>query len=265
MSEISHNIPEVVSSFNHFAGNVRYASARAMNDLVKDVQQETMNRILPDKFTLRAKGAPWYRPGNRFGFNGKFATKENLSASVGSQADWLKLQEEGGTKQKPGHRLAIPSTDWKPKADIMAREKKPRAILDDVKALEAEKAKLQIDRRHSRLGMSLSDRQHQHKIKGELSRVSKQLRTARKAQTAIQGLGGATGGKAFIAKMRSGFVGIFKRMTPKSRPLKLLFSLTGLAKIEPRLHWEKAAQAIVDERYDERFKARLTEALNDFK
>jgi hypothetical protein len=258
---ITHNTPDIIKTVNRFAGNVRYAAARACNDLAKDVQQETINKILPDRFTLRAKGAPWFKPGNRFGFNAKFANKENIQSSVGSQADWLKLQEHGGTKQVAAHRLAIPSTDWKPIKDIMSRDKKPRAILEDIQKLEQQKATLEIDRRHSRLGMSLADRQHQHKIKGELSKVNKALRTARRAQKHADGLGGATGGKAFIATMRSGFTGIFKRLTPNSRPLKLLFSLTRYAKINPILGWEKAAQDLVNEKYDKRFQERLLEAL----
>lgn len=265
MTPITHNIPEVMTSAKRFFGNVRYASSRAMNDLARDIQKETQDRILPDKFTLRSKGAPWYRHGNRFGFNAKFASKDNLSASVGSQADWLKLQEEGGTKQISGHRLAIPTTDWKPTRDMMTREKKPRAILENIEILEGQKAKLQIDRRHARRGMTLKDRQEQHRLKGELRDVNKRLRGARTAQRAVEGLGGVAGSKAFVAKMRSGFVGIFKRLGPGRRPLKLLFSLTSLAKIEPRLHWEKAAQAIVDERYDSRFKQRLLEAISSFK
>jgi hypothetical protein len=251
--------------FEKLPGDVRFATSRAINDIAVEVQKETVNHVLPDKFTLRSKGAPWFKPGNRFGFNAKFSSKDNLQATVGSQADWLKLQEEGGTKQIAGHRLAIPSTEWKPKPEIMAANKKPRAILEDIAALQKRQAELQIDRRHARIGMTLDDRRKQHAAKEELRGINKRLRAARSAQKAEEGLGGQTGGKAFVATMKSGFTGIFKRLGPKSRPLKLLFAFSKLAKIEPNLHWHEAAKAVINERYDEAFTKRLKEAIKPWK
>lgn len=108
---------------------VRFASSRAINDTAKEVQAFTVGELLPEKFTLRSKGTPWQKPGNKLGFNIKFANKNNLEGRVGSQANWLRLQEDGGEKVVAGHRVAIPTSYWKKKAEIMARKKKPKALL----------------------------------------------------------------------------------------------------------------------------------------
>lgn len=108
----------------------RFAMSMAMNNTLKQVQGWTVEELLPGAFVLRSRGSPWFKPRTRFGFNIRpFATKDRLQATMGSQADWLKLQEHGGTKRIAGHRIAIPTRFWKPREEIMEKGKKPRAIV----------------------------------------------------------------------------------------------------------------------------------------
>ncbi len=108
----------------------RFAMSVAMNNTLKEVQGHTVEELLPGAFVLRSKGSPWQKPRTKYGFNIRpFASKTRLTATLGSQAPWLKLQEEGGTKRVAGHRIAVPTRFWKPRKEIMARGKKPRAIV----------------------------------------------------------------------------------------------------------------------------------------
>ena len=108
----------------------RFATAQALNATAREVQTFTTSSLLPSAFTLRSKGQPWQKPGGKYGFNIRpFANKNTLEARLGSQADWLKEQEEGGTKTAGSHRVAIPSIRLKTPAEIMAKNKKPAALL----------------------------------------------------------------------------------------------------------------------------------------
>lgn len=111
------------------AKQARYAGAVAINETAKQVQGETVGKFLPGKFTLRSKGQPWQKPGGKLGFNIKFAKKDNLTATLGSQADWLKLQETGGTKQVSGKSLAIEAGARESKTSVLLRAMKPRRLL----------------------------------------------------------------------------------------------------------------------------------------
>lgn len=110
---------------------VLQAEAQACNATAKDVQQATVKTLLPSKFTLRARGNPWQRPGTKFGFNVKFASAKTdvIQAAVGSQADWLTLQEKGGTKSRSGKNLAIVSDARKSPTAVLAAKDKPRRLL----------------------------------------------------------------------------------------------------------------------------------------
>lgn len=122
---------ELARKFKNFAGQVAFASSKAINDTAVAVQTFERETQLPSKLTLRSRGTPWTKAGTKFGINIKpFATKANLTATVGSQADWLRLQEQGGTKKVSGHRLAIATSFWRSDKEIMARAKKPRTLLN---------------------------------------------------------------------------------------------------------------------------------------
>ena len=91
---------------------IRFAAVQAVNSTAVSVQRAVVSRLLPDRFTLRSRGRPWQQPGGPFGFNVRpFArmTQAEPYAVLGSRADWLKLQEEGGVKTTAsGKALAIP-------------------------------------------------------------------------------------------------------------------------------------------------------------
>ena len=109
---------------------VRYATMQAINDCAIAAQKFEIERQLPSKLTLRSKGSPWWKPGSRFGVNIRpFATRQTMRAVVGSQADWLKLQEQGGTKSGHGHRLAIEAGARPTENAVMPKALKPRQLL----------------------------------------------------------------------------------------------------------------------------------------
>lgn len=141
MSALLHitGLDRVVRNLASTGRQLRFATALAVNDTARDVQALALGQLLPGAFTLRSRGQPWQKPGGKFGFNIRpyaSASSLNPTATVGSQADWLKEQEAGGTKKVSGHRLAVPTGFWKDKQEIMARQKKPRAVLRARKALE---------------------------------------------------------------------------------------------------------------------------------
>jgi hypothetical protein len=113
---------------------VRFAAAQAANETAKSLQTHVVGRLLPGAFTLRSRGAPWWKPGTRFGFNIKFAkrTQPEPFAILGSRADWLALQEVGGVKHAPsGRSLAVPQvgTARPSPTSVIRAASKPRRIL----------------------------------------------------------------------------------------------------------------------------------------
>lgn len=121
---------KVIKMLKELPRETRKAASGAINETLKEVQEVTGNQILPDAFTLRGRGKQWWEPGQKFGFNIRpYSNPDTLEGKLGSQADWLKLQEHGGTKQVDGHRLAIPSETHKPKAEILPSRKRPSRLL----------------------------------------------------------------------------------------------------------------------------------------
>jgi len=113
---------------------IRYAATLAVNETAKALQQHTISTLLPSAFTLRSRGAPWWKPGTRYGFNIRFArrTQPEPFAILGSRADWLYLQEEGGTKTaSSGRSLAVPQigTARKSPGAYIQRWAKPANLL----------------------------------------------------------------------------------------------------------------------------------------
>lgn len=108
---------------------VRFAASQAINDTALDVQKDTVERLLPSKFTLRSKGAPWFKPGTQMGFNITFARKNKLVGEIGSRASWLTLQEGGGTKKVTGHDLTINYGARPGKTAVMPVAMKPRNLV----------------------------------------------------------------------------------------------------------------------------------------
>jgi hypothetical protein len=114
----------------NLAKQTQFATAGALNQTAKDIQTFTLTGLLPSAFILRSKGQPWQKPGGKYGFNIRpFARKDSLTATIGSQADWLKAQEEGGTKSASGHRLAIVADARPGKTAVLPAALKPRVLL----------------------------------------------------------------------------------------------------------------------------------------
>jgi hypothetical protein len=123
-------LDKVLANLRETGRQLKFATAQAINDTARDVQQLALDDLLPGAFTLRARGQPWQKPGSKFGFNVRpFATKENPTATVGSQADWLKEQEAGGTRTRSGHRLAIVAEARPTPTSVLPKQVKPRRLL----------------------------------------------------------------------------------------------------------------------------------------
>lgn len=124
------NARGVQTSLRRTAKQVPFALSQTINDTLKEVQDSTINEMLPETFTLRSRGAQWWLPRNRYGFKAKFARKSRLLGTLGSRADWLEDHERGGSRGGGEHRQAIPTQFWKPKKEIIRKAKKPRALRD---------------------------------------------------------------------------------------------------------------------------------------
>ncbi len=132
---ILNGVDDVFRFLKRAPAKLQFAFAKAANDTAKDVQEWTVNELLPGKFTLRTK---WMQPKTRFGFNIRFASAKNATAIIGSQADWLKAQERGGNKPKKNEagNIAIPSDNLLSRQTNRprAREEKPKRLLQSKKA-----------------------------------------------------------------------------------------------------------------------------------
>lgn len=129
----THGLVELERTFyEDIPKQVRFAMSQAINDGAKLAQTHEIEKQLPSRLTLRSNGAPWWKPGTRYGVNLKpFATKDSLRAVLGSQADWLRLQEEGGTKKAGGHRLAIEAGARPSDRAVLPKSLKPRQLLKE--------------------------------------------------------------------------------------------------------------------------------------
>src|SRR4051812_24689530 len=136
-------LDEVLRKLKKLPQLTRLATARAVNDTLVQAQTFTTQQLLPSKFTLRGRGKRWFEKGNKLGFNILFAKPDNAVGTLGSQADFLKLQEHGGEKSAGEHRVAIPDEGYKPKPDIMRRDMKPRALRGDSSKEQQLKAALE--------------------------------------------------------------------------------------------------------------------------
>jgi len=91
----------------------RFATAKTLTQSAWAAQKFTVDKLLPEKFTIRSKspGRPWSKFG-KFRFKVKQATKEKLRAEVESIAPWIEDHERGGSRSGPKAigGVAIPFT-----------------------------------------------------------------------------------------------------------------------------------------------------------
>lgn len=225
---------QALTKINDVPRQVRYASSLAINDTMLAVQEFTLKELLPEKFTLRAKGQPWQKPGTKFGFNLKFANRNKLESTLGSQADWLNLQERGGSKTGGGgHRVAIPTPAHKPKAEIIPAAKKPRALLKGV-LVSAIRA---------------AQKDPTKKGQAKLRKLNRQLKAVGKLSQ-----------KPFLSKGKLP-PGIFVREGPARLPIKALFVFKEQVPIEIRLAFEPSAAKLAAQLYPVKFEAAFKRAV----
>lgn len=106
-------------------GELAFGIAKGLTDLA-DAARNDFIKDLPSRFTLRTG---WWKPRSKFGFNVQMAKKDNLKATIYTRATWMKLQEEGGTQQVSGKRLAIPTGEVRrTKRDLILKSQKPLAL-----------------------------------------------------------------------------------------------------------------------------------------
>jgi hypothetical protein len=207
-------LDKLLRGLEKLPGNARFALSKALNATARDVQQHTVNKLLPEKFTLRSRGAPWQRPGNKLGFNISFAKKDKLESRIGSEADWLKLQEEGGTKRpRTGKNVAIPHKGRPTPTSVIPKNKKPRYLLR---------------------GFSRN---------GEVN-LSGTVRKAGDDAFRTNNRKFAKDARGFLIKMKSGDSGIFTRYGPKKGEIQLEYWLDSAATIKAALSYEKTGQEI---------------------
>lgn len=227
---------EIAARIRNFSGNVSFASAKAINQTAQDVQKYEVETQLPSKLTLRSKGSPWQKPGTKFGVNIKpFATKTRLYSVVGSQADWLKLQEFGGIKTVSGHRVAIPTEFWKPKNEIMRREKKPGQILKEAKKKSEFIGPMQPKPKSSKPKVKTGRPKKGRKPRGW--------------------------GKPFIYSGKRIPEGIYVRTGKQRLPIKMLFRLRRSANVKNNLKFGESAIGVIERKYGDNFFQQFTEAL----
>lgn len=125
--DVKINVSGELDSLLTLDRQLTFAAAQALTRTAKEAQKSAIATI-QHTFTTRSQ---WYMPGNRFGVRITSARKDNLVASVHTDADWLALHEEGGVKERAGGGdLAVPIVGGarsNPRAKIRA-DLKPRAL-----------------------------------------------------------------------------------------------------------------------------------------
>lgn len=102
--------------------NLRFGVAKGLTDTAKQGQAAVLG-ALRGTFTLRGS---WFQQSNKFGIKVKPAKRDDLSAEVRTQADWLEKHETGGTKRAKSGRVAVPTINVRRnKRDIITRANRP--------------------------------------------------------------------------------------------------------------------------------------------
>ena len=108
----------------------RFALASTLTAVAKEAQKEVVKAIdnrQGGAFTVRNN---WTAQSNKFGVKVQPATKTDLSATVGTAADWLIPHEEGEDKTPTkGKHIAVPTKRVRrTKRDIISRAQRPRNL-----------------------------------------------------------------------------------------------------------------------------------------
>ncbi|MEO8647760.1 MAG: hypothetical protein ABI539_01200 [Acidobacteriota bacterium] len=125
MIDLSAKVTQRPPSADKIVRNINFGLATGLTKTAKEGQSAVLGS-LKGTFTLRGS---WSSPSNKFGIKIKPAKRDDLTAEVRTNADWLLLHEEGGLKRPSGHRLAIPTENVRRnKRLIIPKAQRPAAL-----------------------------------------------------------------------------------------------------------------------------------------
>jgi len=128
---INSRITVSLTGSTQFDKQANFALASSLTLVAKEIQLGVIKQI-ESSFAVRSG---WDKPSNIFGVRVKPATKQDLSAWIGTAADWLEkfIQQPAGAivvKLPQGEFLAIPTKNVRrTKRDIISRAQRPRALM----------------------------------------------------------------------------------------------------------------------------------------
>jgi len=257
ISATASEVSVVADSLRNAAKQARFAAAQTCNDCALAVQRATVSEWLPSKLTIRT---PWATPGRKFGFNARFANRDNLESEIGTQAQWSELQQEGGAKKARGAGdVAIPTPFWKARQEIMVRAKKPRVILRYADSHAKKVAKAQAKEKQELAQGFWLDRKGKKRDLSDRRKKSVKIgvNALRKRQQVI----GSAMFHPFKATVRANVRGIFVRTSKKRLPIKMLFRFVPSSNVPKRLEFIERGEKMVEGMFPERFAFRFASAM----
>lgn len=110
---------------------IPFAISRTINAIAYEVQRDTIDHLLPEKFTLRND---WWRPGRKTGVNFFPSNKRQnpIKAIVNTLARFMEMQETGGVKTPKGGDNYVPVPTWNAQPDkkqIIRPNRRYRALV----------------------------------------------------------------------------------------------------------------------------------------
>lgn len=117
----------------------QFGTALGLTNTAKDAQKAVVGS-LRSTFTLRGT---WFNQNMRHGIKVQPATKTNLQAVVGTNADWLEPHETGKDKTPRGQNLAVPTENVRRnKRLIIPRAMRPKGLAGKAFVLETRHGKV---------------------------------------------------------------------------------------------------------------------------
>lgn len=105
--------------------NINFGTAMGLTKTAKE-GQAAVKGALKATFTLRGS---WYEASNKFGIRIKPAKRDDLSAEVRTNADWLEPHETGKDKTARGGSVAVPTDQVRRnKRAIIPRAQRPKGL-----------------------------------------------------------------------------------------------------------------------------------------
>jgi hypothetical protein len=201
---------------------IPFALSRTVNTVGWMIQRDTIDRLLPSKFTLRTD---WWKPGRKTGVNLFKSNKSqwpDIAAKVNTIAPFMEQQESGGvrTARAPYEYLGIPTKNAQP---------------DRRKVIPASNRLLYL------MGMAT----HRKKLKGGNSKRNRVIE--------IEG--------SVWATMRSGKPAVYIRAGKDRLPIRAMYYGVKSKTIKPRFGFYKNGERIINENFERVFNAEFLNAL----